>query len=225
MNRTMSPGCHSAASGYARHAARQATSGSYGGSPVQAAELARAAPFAAGWPLQSYLELGALPGAVPCARLHTRQVLWEWGQGALSDETELLVSELATNALQISRATARDTPPPIRLWLVSDKVQTVIMVWDASPLPPVPEDAGEDAETGRGLLLVEAVSERWGFFGYDGGRQGRMGSSARNGRSRDRPWSLALAPARSALPRCGCAGLVDGVPRLLTRHPRSRPCR
>jgi hypothetical protein len=29
------------------------------------------------WPLRSFLELGALPGAVPCARLHTRQVLWE----------------------------------------------------------------------------------------------------------------------------------------------------
>ena len=30
------------------------------------------------WPLQSSLELGAFPGAVPCARLHARQMLWEW---------------------------------------------------------------------------------------------------------------------------------------------------
>ena len=30
------------------------------------------------WPLRSFLELGALPSAVPCARLHARQVLWEW---------------------------------------------------------------------------------------------------------------------------------------------------
>jgi hypothetical protein len=29
-------------------------------------------------PLRSYLELGALPTAVPCARLHARHVLWEW---------------------------------------------------------------------------------------------------------------------------------------------------
>jgi hypothetical protein len=35
------------------------------------------------WPLQSFLELGALPGAVPCARLHTRHLLWEWGWPAL----------------------------------------------------------------------------------------------------------------------------------------------
>jgi hypothetical protein len=30
------------------------------------------------WPLRSFLELGALPSAIPCARLHTRQVAWEW---------------------------------------------------------------------------------------------------------------------------------------------------
>jgi hypothetical protein len=30
-------------------------------------------------PLRSYLELGALPTAVPCARLHARHVLCEWG--------------------------------------------------------------------------------------------------------------------------------------------------
>ncbi len=32
------------------------------------------------WPLQSFLELGALPGAVPSARLHARHLMWEWGK-------------------------------------------------------------------------------------------------------------------------------------------------
>jgi hypothetical protein len=49
------------------------------------------------------------------------------------------------------------------LWLVSDRAQVVIFVWDASPLPPLPGDVGEDAESGRGLLIVQAVSERWGW--------------------------------------------------------------
>ena len=57
--------------------------------------------------------------------------------------------------------TAQDDP--VRLWLVSDRQQIVIFVWDASPLPPAPADAGEDAESGRGLLIVEAASERWGW--------------------------------------------------------------
>ena len=44
------------------------------------------------WPLQSRLELGALPGAVPCARLHARLVLTEWGQASLGDSVELVLS-------------------------------------------------------------------------------------------------------------------------------------
>jgi hypothetical protein len=51
-------------------------------------------------PLRSYLELGALPTAVPCARLHARQLVWEWGLNGLAANTELLVSELVTNAVK-----------------------------------------------------------------------------------------------------------------------------
>jgi len=35
----------------------------------------RGTDMAAGWPVQDFLELGALPGAVPSARLHTRHIL------------------------------------------------------------------------------------------------------------------------------------------------------
>jgi hypothetical protein len=50
--------------------------------------------------LRSQLELGALASAVPCARLHARQVLWEWGAGELAETAELLVSELVTNGVK-----------------------------------------------------------------------------------------------------------------------------
>ena len=169
MNGMTSNGRQAAASGHARRAASQAPPGSYIRSRGRIADVARVAPFAAGWPLQSFLELGAFPGAVPCARLHARQVLWEWGLPTLSDSSELVIAELVTNAVQISRAAMQGAPPPIRLWLVSDKAQVVILVWDASPITPVAVHASEDAETGRGLLLVEAVSERWGHFTCDGG--------------------------------------------------------
>jgi hypothetical protein len=49
-----------------------------------AAGPAGGAVLAARWPLRSALDLGALPGAVPCARLHARQVVWEWGLGRLA---------------------------------------------------------------------------------------------------------------------------------------------
>jgi len=96
------------------------------------------------WPLQSFLELGALAGAVPCARLHTRHVLWEWGLTALRDDAELLVSELVTNAVHASRS--MEWIFPVRMRLLSDRAQVAIVVWDANPQPPVRTEAGQDDE-------------------------------------------------------------------------------
>ena len=114
------------------------------------------------WPLRSFLELGALPSAVPCARLHTRQLAWEWQLTALSQDAELIVSEIVTNAVHITRADGRTAP--VRLWLLAGRARLLILVQDASPLPPVPVSASGDAENGRGLLLVDALSTRWGHF-------------------------------------------------------------
>jgi anti-sigma regulatory factor (Ser/Thr protein kinase) len=114
------------------------------------------------WPLRDSLELGALPTAVPCARLHARQMLWEWKLTILAENTELLVSELVTNAIAASRSLKLIFP--VRLWLLSDRRQVLILVWDASPQPPVPVDATEDAEHGRGLLLVQKISTQWGCY-------------------------------------------------------------
>lgn len=119
------------------------------------------------WPLDSYLELGLLPGSVPCARLHTKQVLWEWGlSGELSDSVELLVSELVTNAIRASQS--MEQASSVRLWLRSDKTKVLILVWDANPHPPVRIEATEDAESGRGLLLVEALSDTWNWYQVKG---------------------------------------------------------
>src|SRR5712691_210289 len=139
--------------------------GDSGARPAGAA--VRIPPFAARqegspvdqWPLQSFLALGALPGAVPCARLHARHVLWERGLASLAESTELLVSEMVTNAVQVSRAM---TQAAVRLWLASDGTQVMVLAWDVSPRPPERADPGEDTENGRGLLLVEAISEQWG---------------------------------------------------------------
>jgi len=95
------------------------------------------------WPLRSYLELGALPTAVPCARLHARHLVWEWGLNGLAASTELLVSELVTNAV---KATAgNDDQAAICLRLSGDNARVLIEVWDADPQPPAPKDLGQDA--------------------------------------------------------------------------------
>ena len=114
------------------------------------------------WPLRTYLEFGAFPGAVPCARLHARAVLWEWGLIRLTEQVELLVSELVTNAVQESRLLGEFTT--VRFWLLSDRRKVLIQVWDASQCPPHPEEPSDEiAEGGRGLLLVAAMSERWSW--------------------------------------------------------------
>lgn len=115
-----------------------------------------------GWPLQTFLELGALPTAVGCARWHAKQVLWEWGLTKFSELAELVVSELVTNAVKASQSP--DWIVPIRLWLRSDGTRVMILVWDISPQPPKRVEASDDAEGGRGLILVEALCEKSGWY-------------------------------------------------------------
>src|ERR1017187_6769079 len=119
------------------------------------------------WPLRSFLELGALPSAVPCARLHTRQLLWEWQLTGLSDSAELVVSEIVTNAIQVTQANGGTAP--VRLWLLADRARVLLLVWDASPLPPARVSTSDDTENGRGLLLVETLSARWDHFPHHTG--------------------------------------------------------
>jgi anti-sigma regulatory factor (Ser/Thr protein kinase) len=113
------------------------------------------------WRLRSYLELGALPGAVPCARLHARQVLWEWHLEDRTDIAELIVSELVTNAVRACADLAAGAAA-VRIWLCSDHGRLVIQVWDPSPQLPARCDVDPQAESGRGLILVESLSARWG---------------------------------------------------------------
>lgn len=54
------------------------------------------------WCQRSYLELGALASAVPCARKHAYLVAGEWGLAELAETLELIVSEITTNAVMAS---------------------------------------------------------------------------------------------------------------------------
>jgi len=120
------------------------------------------------WPLRSSLELGALPTAVPCSRLHARQLVWESGLDGLAETAELLVSELVTNAVQAMMRQEDHTA--VRLQLFGDQARVRIEVWDADPRPPAPKDPGEEgipdlqAEGGRGLFLVAALSACWDWY-------------------------------------------------------------
>jgi hypothetical protein len=117
------------------------------------------------------LDLGALPTAPSCARAWTRRVLQEWQLSVLSDMAELIVSELTTNAMLASRRLGR---PFIRLTLTPDQRELAIAVHDSCASAPEPGDPGDDDENGRGLLLVEAVSSRSGWYPFEDGTPGKV---------------------------------------------------
>jgi anti-sigma regulatory factor (Ser/Thr protein kinase) len=130
------------------------------------------------WPRQSFLELGALPSAVPCARLHAIAVVREWGMGILADAAQLVVSELMTNAVRVSSARPAGASaglPAVGLRLSADQRQLLVEVSDNDPSPPVPAGVDPERDGGRGLLLVASASAQWGYY-YPAPQPGRPAS-------------------------------------------------
>jgi anti-sigma regulatory factor (Ser/Thr protein kinase) len=109
----------------------------------------------------SGLELAPLPTAIPCARLHAVHVLHEWGLRHVADDVALVVSELMTNAADASIVLPER--PPVTLRLLATGRTLIIEVWDHSPLDLEPREADPGDECGRGLTVVAALSERWGW--------------------------------------------------------------
>ncbi|MXM63854.1 hypothetical protein GR925_10435 [Streptomyces sp. HUCO-GS316] len=95
------------------------------------------------------------PMACAQARSAIRDVLARWDLSGLVPTTELLVSELVSNAL-------RHAVGPLGLTL--EGVPDVrCLVSDGSRAIPRPTDAGPEEETGRGLALVDMLAARWGW--------------------------------------------------------------
>ena len=115
------------------------------------------------WRLRTHLELAALDTAPGSARAHVRAVLREWHAGGDAAETAaLIVSELLTNAIESTREHRRHDP--VRLWLLGDGGGVLFLVWDATVRPPVLAAPAASDEHGRGLTLVNDLSEQWGHY-------------------------------------------------------------
>jgi anti-sigma regulatory factor (Ser/Thr protein kinase) len=125
----------------------------------------------------SYLELATLPSAPYWARQQTQAVLKAWQLPAETVRTsQLVVSELVTNSIQATGPSPASRAEPnrahvarIALTLRQQPGRIVIEVFDTHPAPPLPADPDPDAETGRGLMLVQALSKEWGHFFHPSG--------------------------------------------------------
>jgi anti-sigma regulatory factor (Ser/Thr protein kinase) len=89
---------------------------------------------------------------------------WNVPQSSI-DDIELLVSELVTNAVLHARSEARVTVDR-----VGDRIR--VTVEDHSPVLPRLREYGPDAVTGRGVFLVDRLSNEWGVDASkdDGGK-------------------------------------------------------
>jgi PAS domain S-box-containing protein len=99
-------------------------------------------------------DLPAEPSVVAEARAQTACQLAVWGLEEATFTTELIVSELLTNAI-------RHAEPPIRLRMILDRALSC-EVSDGSSTPPHQYGAHDYDEGGRGLLIVSRLTERWG---------------------------------------------------------------
>jgi anti-sigma regulatory factor (Ser/Thr protein kinase) len=103
------------------------------------------------------------PAAAAQARRLTRTTLTRWRLPDLCDDAETIASELATNALHAATP-PRGTLPAIIFAIHRRPGQLRITVWDNGPGLPRPAEPGTDAETGRGLAIVAALSKEWGWW-------------------------------------------------------------
>jgi anti-sigma regulatory factor (Ser/Thr protein kinase) len=101
------------------------------------------------------LELPADHTAAARARHFVGDTLRGWGCDHAVADAELLVSELVTNAVLHARS-------PARLKVERDPVSLRVSVCDSSTAPPRVRDYGPSAVTGRGMLLVDRIAQRWG---------------------------------------------------------------
>lgn len=114
--------------------------------------------------LVSRLDLAPRAEATPWARRHVRDVLRAWRvTDEQIDTTELAVSEMVSNAV---RHVAPGTPQAqVTLTLRHDDTQLIAEVADPGNRPPVANvEVSDEAESGRGLLILEAISKEWDYY-------------------------------------------------------------
>lgn len=109
--------------------------------------------------------LPAVPTSARAARVFVTEVLGGWELDELAYDAATIASELATNAIVHAPAggLAADL---FHIALTIDSSRLTITVSDLveqAPAPPFPGEPDDDAESGRGLGIVEAYSDEWGW--------------------------------------------------------------
>ena len=101
------------------------------------------------------MDLDSSPHSPARARAMAADVVAELHLEPIGDDLALVVSELVTNAI-------RYAAPPVEIEIQADDHTVTVAVGDGSPGRPVAAAVGNDAEGGRGLALIDLLSEETG---------------------------------------------------------------
>ncbi len=107
--------------------------------------------------------LPAVPASVREGRAFLHEALDSWTCAAVAGDALLLLSETLTNAVQHAEG-------PLGLHVHRTATDLTVEVSDRSPQLPQPRMAGQDEESGRGLILVRALATGWGVRPTDEGK-------------------------------------------------------
>jgi anti-sigma regulatory factor (Ser/Thr protein kinase) len=110
--------------------------------------------------------LSPSPDAAGRARSFTRHALNAWGLGELADDAEVVVTELLANAVRHawpSREENGTGAAALALWLLRETNGCMCVVTDPSDAAPSLRQPGLSGESGRGLHVIHALSDHWGW--------------------------------------------------------------
>jgi anti-sigma regulatory factor (Ser/Thr protein kinase) len=116
--------------------------------------------------LTASVDLPPVAASVPVARHVVVQLLRAWSAPQDLDDTALLVTELVANVVDHVGGEAHLT-----LELTLSDAWLRIAVVDGSSVLPVVRELQQGNARGRGLLLVQAIADRWGTDEHDGGKR------------------------------------------------------
>lgn len=112
------------------------------------------------------VDLPADPGGARVARRVVAALLNVWDLAGLSDDAQLVVSELVANAYRHASGSG-----PFELEVIGRSDGVWIAVADGSAIRPVLKELSFDLLTGRGMTLVAAVAADWGSEDRRGGKR------------------------------------------------------
>ncbi len=115
------------------------------------------------------LMLPSIPESVPVARFHIRAALGFHHLDEYADDAEVITSELVTNAIQHVRGDGTGTVG-VTLARTRNPEAVTVVVTDSSQEGPMTRTTPDGSERGRGLRIVDELSDCWGWNPEDGGK-------------------------------------------------------